>query len=80
MTPEQEAQRLIDLHKKVIKNRTDVFVAYSYISFAKECAAITVKRIQEFVYAIPINDETFLYREEQLERWQEVLKHIKKNP
>lgn len=77
MTTEQESERLIAMYKKVITDRTDVFNAYSDISFAKECAALCAERISEFIYAIPINDKTFSYRKEQLERWKQILSHIK---
>ena len=79
MTQEQEAQRLIEDHKKVIINRTDCFNAYSDISFAKESAAITAKRVVEFIYAMPIINETFSYRKEQLERWEKILNYIKES-
>lgn len=77
MTPEAEAKRLIDKYLKVIRERTDVFNAYSDLSFAKECADICAERCEELIYAIPISDATFLYRKEQLVYWKQVRESIK---
>lgn len=67
-----EAKRLIDKYLKVIRDRTDVFNAYTDLSFAKECAEICAERCEEPVYVIPINETTFLYRNEKLAFWQKV--------
>lgn len=72
MNPEIEAKNLIDKYLKVIKERTDVFNAYSDLSFAKACADICAERSEELVYATPINDVTFVYRKSQLEYWNKV--------
>ena len=72
MKAEIEAKRVIDIYLKVIKERTDVFNAYSDLSFAKECANSCVERIQELVYTMPIIEATFTYRKESLEYWNQV--------
>jgi hypothetical protein len=72
MTPEAEVKRLLDKYLKVLKDRTDVFNAYSDLSFAKECALICAERNEELAYTIPISDATFSYRKEQLKYWEEV--------
>lgn len=76
MTPQEEAKRLIDKYMKVIKERTDVWIAYSYLSFAKDCADMCAERCEELAYAIPISDATFSHRKEQLEFWKQVRKSI----
>lgn len=78
MNPEVEARRLIDKYLKVIKERTDVFNAYSDLSFAKECASVCAERNEELIYAMPINNMTFYYRKEKLQYWKEVVEVIKK--
>lgn len=77
MTPKAEAKQLIDKYLKVIQERTDVFNAYSDLSFAKECADICAERCEELIYTIPISDATFLYRKEQLSYWKQVRESIK---
>lgn len=77
MNPEVEAKRLIDKYLKILKERTDVFNAYSDISFAKECALICAEQCEEQVYVMPIHDNTFSYRKEKLEYWKKVRKQIK---
>lgn len=77
MTPEAEAKRLIDKYLKILQERTDVFNAYSDISFAKECADICAERCEELAYTTPVTDVTFSYRKEQLERWKLVRESIK---
>lgn len=52
MKPEAEVKRLIDMFLKVIKDRTDVFNAYTDLSFAKECALICAERSEELVYTM----------------------------
>jgi hypothetical protein len=78
MTAESEAKRLIESFLKVITERTDVFNAYSDLSFAKECAQICAERNEELAYTIPVSDTTFQYRKEQLEYWQQVKTEIEK--
>lgn len=78
MNAETEAKRLIDKYLKVIKERVDVFNAYSDILFAKECASICAERNEEMIYATPINDATFTYRKEQLQYWKRVRDIINK--
>lgn len=80
MNAETEANRLIEKYLKVIKERVDVFNAYSDLSFAKECASICAERNEELIYATPISDATFTYRKEQLQYWKQVKDIIIQNP
>ncbi len=72
MTHEQEAKRLIDKYLEVIKQRTDVFNAYSDLSFAKECALICAERCEELAYTIQVTDATLSFRQRTIEYWQNV--------
>lgn len=76
MTEEAEAKRLYDKYLKVIKKRTDVWIAGSYISFARECATICAERMEEFIRGTPMSEVKSLSRKGQLEHWQAVKKHI----
>lgn len=73
MTPEQEAKNLIDKYLKIIKESMDVFNAYADLTLAKTCALVVAKRCEEFVYSIPISEETFSYRKQHLEHWKQVI-------
>lgn len=76
MTPKEEAKRLIDMYMKVVQETMDIFNAYTDFSFAKECATLCAERCEELAYTIPVND-AFSFRNEQVERWQQVKREIK---